>query len=95
MCKVLLIANPTLREGVSLNDLVGIFPDTHTFSDAETVGFRIVQAVGVTVEQANAFLNNKIPAGLTDEQMHQYKYIFNLSNESGSTLNNKITCKLA
>jgi len=96
MAKLLLIADATVRSGASVNDLVGVFDDSHIFSTAELATFRVVSVAVYTKDQIEAALlavlkSKLILAGKINSTI---KYPFNLSNEVTPVLTSKFICRV-
>lgn len=100
MAKLLLINSITKRDVNEINDIVGVFPDEHPFTDREKVAFTILQ-IPFTVEEVLAKFkviiyqdNSKKPKtywrdGIQwKELVKRPKYYMTLKNFNEADLNN-------
>jgi hypothetical protein len=80
MAKFLIIKSGHGRAGIcAVGDLVGIYPDTWVFSDGDLSECEVKQIVGVTVDQANRFIESKLPSLSTGKDIKFLnKYMVNV-----------------
>lgn len=94
MAKLLCIKNATLRDGINeIGDIVGVFPDTHVFSQAEIDGFDIVKITSDNVDKTYTELLKLMPENPDIEKSPKYK--FKVTNKTALTIDTAVVCKVS